>query len=80
MTATTTAPTVPPFLVLVASMVVALRGRERGIEWVGDEPMLSRTKHAARCLVCGHEWAAQPASIMQGGLPAMREKTPPGAP
>jgi hypothetical protein len=36
------------------------------LEWVGDEPILSTTKHAVRCLVCGHEWDVKPSHVMDG--------------
>ena len=42
-----------------------------GIEWVGDEPIYSHTKHAARCLSCGHEWFGSPKQIAKGqGCPS----------
>jgi rRNA maturation endonuclease Nob1 len=47
------------------------RAAELGIEWVGNQPILARTKHAARCLTCAHEWSVMPYSVHQGrGCPA----------
>ena len=47
------------------------RAAEVGIEWVGNQPILARTKHAARCLTCAHEWSVMPFSVQRGsGCPA----------
>ena len=43
-----------------------LRAAAAGIEWVGDEPIRKRYRHAARCLRCRHEWEAWPANVAQG--------------
>jgi len=47
-----------------------------GIEWVGDEPLRSSKKHAARCLGCSHEWDVKPSNVKQGqGCPACAGKS-----
>jgi predicted nucleic acid-binding Zn-ribbon protein len=42
------------------------RGATVGIEWIGSDPVLASTKHAARCLACGHEWAPKPSHVRDG--------------
>jgi predicted RNA-binding Zn-ribbon protein involved in translation (DUF1610 family) len=56
------------------------RATVAGLEWLGDEPVLSYKKHAARCLGCGHEWLANPGSTTYGhGCPACAGKVIPRA-
>ena len=48
-----------------------------GIQWIGDEPVLGDTKHAARCLTCGYEWEARPVGVSSGeGCPGCAPNTP----
>ena len=53
------------------------RAAVESIRWVGDEPVRARTKHAAQCLTCGHEWRVVPDSIARGsGCPACASNAP----
>lgn len=42
------------------------RALRAGVEWVGDDPLMSGTKHRARCLACGHEWDAWTHAVARG--------------
>ncbi len=47
------------------------RAKAVNVEWVGNEPLLALTKHAARCTECGYEWTTRPSDIHRGsGCPA----------
>ena len=47
------------------------RAGEVGIEWIGNEPFLADTSHAARCLTCSHEFVIRPSNVKDGqGCPA----------
>ena len=55
----------------------ARRASDVGIAWIGDEPILSMNKHAARCVACGHEWMVLPKDVARGhGCPACSGNIP----
>jgi predicted nucleic acid-binding Zn-ribbon protein len=42
------------------------RAAALGVEWVGEEPVMALSPHAARCLACGHLWHPRPGNVTQG--------------